>query len=142
MNHNSDLQESAYFIISKSTKFPLSMCRLRVLLRLMYTVLILCSPLHQITIPAQQGNPNSVPRALTVQVIKNYFRIGSSYIRRSVLLFTAHFYSNVKAVLRFRIRRTRMFLGLPDPHPDPLVVRIWLRILQSLSKNNKKNLVL
>jgi hypothetical protein len=39
-------------------------------IRLKYTVLILFSPLHQITIPAQQGNPNSVPRALTVQVLK------------------------------------------------------------------------
>jgi hypothetical protein len=25
------------------------------------------------------------------------------------------------AVLWIRIRRIRMFLGLPDPHPDPLV---------------------
>jgi hypothetical protein len=32
------------------------------------------------------------------------------------------------AVLRIRIRRihTGMFLGLPDPHPDPL--DIWIRI--------------
>ncbi len=37
----------------------------------------------------------------------------------------------------------RMFLGLPDPHPDPLVtsnVPIRLRILPSSSKNSKKNL--
>jgi hypothetical protein len=26
------------------------------------------------------------------------------------------------AVLRIRIRRIHMFLGLPDPHPDPLPV--------------------
>jgi hypothetical protein len=34
--------------------------------------------------------------------------------------------------IRISIRRIRMFLGLPDPHPDPLVTgteRIWLRIL-------------
>ena len=27
----------------------------------------------------------------------------------------------LQAVLMIRIRRIRMFLGLPDPHPDPLV---------------------
>jgi hypothetical protein len=39
--------------------------------------------------------------------------------------------------------RIRMFLGLPDPHPDPLVkarIRLWIRILPSSSKNSKKNL--
>jgi hypothetical protein len=42
------------------------------------------------------------------------------------------------AVLGIRIR---MFLGLPDPHPDPLVKsRIQIRILPSSSKNSKKNL--
>ncbi len=46
-----------------------------------------------------------------------------------------------------RIRRICMLLGLPDPHPDPLVtstnrlrIRLWPRILPSSSKNSKKNL--
>jgi hypothetical protein len=48
-----------------------------------------------------------------------------------------NFFFNKAAVLRIRIR---MFLGLPDPHPEPLSeVRIQLRILSS-SKISKKNL--
>ncbi len=35
--------------------------------------------------------------------------------------------------------RIRMFLSLPDPHPDP-IVRIGIRILPSSRKNSKKNL--
>ncbi len=44
----------------------------------------------------------------------------------------------ISVVFRIRIRRMHMFLGFPDPHPDPLVTRI--RILPSSSTNSKKNL--
>ncbi len=37
--------------------------------------------------------------------------------QNSVDIFTGILY---KAVLRIRIHRIRMYLGLPDPHPDPL----------------------
>jgi hypothetical protein len=43
------------------------------------------------------------------------------------------------AMLRIRIYKIRMFLGLLDPDPDP-VVRGTVRIRILLSKNSKKNL--
>ncbi len=45
-------------------------------------------------------------------------------------------------VLRIRIHRIHMFLGLPDPDPLEVVIRIllWIRILLSSCKTRKKNL--
>ncbi len=50
-----------------------------------------------------------------------------------------------KPVFRIRIHRVHMFLGLPDPYPDPLVRGVDPDpdpsiILLSSSKNSKKNL--
>ena len=50
-----------------------------------------------------------------------------------------------KSVLRIRIHRIHMFLGLHDPDPDPLVrgmdwIRLRIGILLSSCKNSKKNL--
>jgi hypothetical protein len=53
-----------------------------------------------------------------------------------------------ETVFRIRIHRIHMFLVLLDPDPDPLVRGMdpnsdpaRIRILQSLSKNSKKNLI-
>jgi hypothetical protein len=45
------------------------------------------------------------------------FSLRSRFVRRLILL------SSLFPVFRIhiRIRRIHMFLGLPDPHPDPLV---------------------
>jgi hypothetical protein len=64
-----------------------------------------------------------------------YLNTGCSYIHRETKLSAAV----LRIRFRIQIRRIRMFLGLLDP--DPLVRgTIWIRILLSPIKNNKKNL--
>jgi hypothetical protein len=56
-------------------------------------------------------------------------------VEQGNLLFSYVYDENILSLLgiRIRIRRVHMFLGIPDPHPDPLV---------SSSKNSKKNFFL
>jgi hypothetical protein len=57
----------------------------------------------------------------------------------AVSLKRARTYGNCYKVLRIRIR---MFLGLPDPHPDPLVTSTDPALdPQTSSKNSKKPLI-
>jgi hypothetical protein len=47
---------------------------------------------------------------------------------------------DLKPVSRIRIRRICMFLGLLDPHPDPLITSTDPAPDHSIKKNGKKNL--
>ncbi len=86
--------------------------------------------------PQRQASWETIPKRLVVCSVHRALLENFTY-RESILGSRVVINSIVVSVLRVRIRRIRMFLGLPDT--DPLV-QVRIRILLSSSKNSKKNL--